>query len=155
MRVADFLASCDGKWSPAPPASPGAVAAMARDSGLSLPPDYLEFLAQCNGGDGFLSVQPCYLRLWRVEDVVVNNRNYQMRQYVPGFFGFGDAGGGEFFAFDTRRPQPWPVVSIPFVPMEECSAWAVAGSFAELLERVAAQKAQDPEQGAAVDGAGM
>lgn len=143
MTAAEFLATCKGKWSAAPPAQPEAVAAMARDSGLSLPPDYLEFLRLCNGGDGFLSVQPCYLRLWPAEEVVGNNRDYQMQEYVPGFFGFGDAGGGEFFAFDTRGPQPWPVVSIPFVPMEESSAWAVAGNFTELLQRVAPPEAQD------------
>src|SRR5438046_4240037 len=113
MSAADFLAACGDRWSPAPPAPPGAVAAMARDSGLSLPADYLEFLDLCNGGDGFLSVQPCYLRLWSAEQVVSNNRDYQMPEFVPGYFAFGSAGGQEFFAFDTRGSQPWPVVSIP------------------------------------------
>jgi hypothetical protein len=155
MTVEEFLATCEGKWSPAPPAPPGALTEMARDSGLSLPPDYLEFLARCNGGDGFLSVLPCYLRLWRAEDVVGNNGDYQMPEFVPGFFGFGDAGGHEFFAFDTRGPQPWPVVSIPYVPMDADEGWAVAGSFTELLERVAPPEAQDAEPGAAPDGHGM
>lgn len=143
MTVAEFLSSCEGKWSSAPPAPPGAVTAMVQDSGLSLPSDYLEFLARCNGGGGFLSVQPCYLRLWRAEDLVRNNRDYQIPDYVPRFFGFGDTGGGEFFAFDTRTPQSWPVVSIPFIPMDAAEAWTVASSFTELLEHVAASKVQD------------
>jgi hypothetical protein len=59
-----------------------------------------------------------------------------MPEYVPGFFGFGDAGGGEFFAFDTRLPQPWKVYAIPYVPMEEGGAQLVSDSFLELLEHI-------------------
>ena len=113
---------------------------MAGESGLTLPPEYCEFLTRCNGGEGFLAVQPCYLRLWPAEEVVGNNRDYQMPEYVPGYFGFADAGGGEFFAFDTRGAKPWAIVSIPFVPMEEESACAVADNFAELLSQVISRK---------------
>lgn len=136
MTPEDFLAKSEDKWTPEPPAPSGAVEAMAKESDLSLPADYLKFLTLCNGGDGFLSVQPNYLRLWAAEEVVGNNRDYQMPDYVPGFFGFGDAGGGDFFAFDTRGSQPWPIVSIPFVPMNPEDAIAVADSFAELLGHV-------------------
>lgn len=143
MTAAEFLATCDSKWSPAPLASPAALQALAAECGLSLPADYLEFLGLCNGGDGFLAVQPCYLRLWQAEEVIGNNRDYQMPEFVPGFFGFGDAGGGEFFAFDTRGAQPWPIVSIPFVPMEVASACSVAGSFTELLAQVSPPEEQE------------
>jgi hypothetical protein len=136
MTTSAFLATCEGKWWPAPPSPAGAVAAMAQDSGLSLPPDYLEFLEQCNGGDGILAIQPCYLRLWPAEEVIRNNLNYRMAEHVPGFFAFGDSGGEEFFAFDTRGPSPWPIVSIPFVPMDSESACPVAPSLMELLEHV-------------------
>jgi hypothetical protein len=59
-----------------------------------------------------------------------------MPEFVPGFFAFGDAGGGEFFAFDTRGPRPWPVVSIPYVPMEASSAWSITSTFSDLLDHV-------------------
>jgi hypothetical protein len=122
------------------------LAALIRDAGLSLPQDYLEFLTRCNGGSGFLAVQPCYLRLWTAKDVVGNNRDYRMPEFVPGFFGFGDDGGDEFFAFDARGPQPWPVVAIPFAPMEEREARAVAGSFTELLGQVISPEAAEDQE---------
>lgn len=62
--------------------------------------------------------------------------SYKMPEFVPGFFAFGDAGGGEFFAFDTRGPRPWPVVSIPYVPMEASSAWSITSTFSDLLDHV-------------------
>ncbi len=136
MTVTEFIATFEGKWSRVTPASTVAITALVDRSGLRLPADYLEFLSRTNGGAGFLDVQPCYLRIWAAEEVVGNNHDYQMPEYVPGFIGFGDAGGGEFFAFDTRSPQPWRVVSIPFVPMEEASARLVASSFSELLGHV-------------------
>ena len=136
MTISEFLASCEGKWSAYPPAPPGAIDNVVNQSGLSLPAEYMELLREFNGGDGFLDVQPCYLRVWTAEEVVGKNLDYQMPEYVPGFFGFGDTGGDSFLAFDTRGPQPWRVVSIPFVPMEEASASLVASSFAELLEHV-------------------
>jgi hypothetical protein len=140
MTVAAFLAACDGKWSRVAGASPSAIATMVGQSGLALPADYLEFLRLCNGGDGFLDVLPCYLRIWPAEEVVGSNRDYQMPEYVPGFFGFGTSGGGEFFAFDTRGLQPWPVVSIPFIPME---AQLASASFSELLGHVVLPEVQD------------
>jgi hypothetical protein len=133
MTSPRFSALEDGRWSPAPPATVGAVAALARQSGVALPPDYLDFLARSNGGDGFLSAQPCYLRLWRAEEVIGYNQDYGIGEYVPGLFAFGDTGGSAVYAFDTRGPQPWPVVAVPFVPMEASAALPVAGSFGELL----------------------
>jgi hypothetical protein len=136
MSLADFFASCDEKWRREEPATTESIAALVEKSGLALPADYLEFLSICNGGSGFLDAQPCYLRIWKAEVVVDYNLGYEMHEYIPGFFAFGDAGGGEFFAWNTRGQQPWPVVSIPYVPMEEKSAWSVANSFRDLLGHI-------------------
>jgi hypothetical protein len=89
-----------------------------------------------NGGQGFLTVQPYLLRLWRAEQVLDNNLDYEMPDYVPGFFGFGDNGGGEFFAFDTRTAAPWKIYTIPFVPMDERDALCVAEDFLSLVNYV-------------------
>ena len=56
-----------------------------------------------------------------------------MHEFVPGFFGFGSNGGGELLAFDVRGSCPWPIVMIPFIPMEVDEAIKVAGSFDELI----------------------
>jgi hypothetical protein len=133
----DTLLSCtDGRWTAAPPATAQALAALAAGSGLPLPADYLATLARSNGGDGFLDVQPCYLRLWPAEEVLANNQDYAIGEHLPGFFAFGDAGGEGIFPFYTRSPGPWKVYSIPYVPMELRKAWLVAEDFAGLLEHV-------------------
>jgi hypothetical protein len=77
MNIANFLTSCDGKWRRAEPASSASIVALVEKSGLELPTDYLSFLTQCNGGDGFLKVQPCYLRVWNAEVVVDYNLTLQ------------------------------------------------------------------------------
>jgi hypothetical protein len=138
MTVDEFLACSDGRWRHAPPASPSAMERLVEASQFTFPATYLEFLNRSNGGDGFLSVPPYYLRLWPAEEVVGNNLDYQMPEFVPGFFAFADAGGEEFFAFDIRPKGDWRVYAIPFVPMEVASASLVAADFQELLEHVIA-----------------
>jgi hypothetical protein len=133
MTWEDLCAGADPRWAAAPPAAPEALRALVDGAGLSLPSDYLAFLSRSNGGDGFLDVQPCYLRLWPAEEILANNRDYAILEHMPGYFAFGDAGGEEFFAFDTRQPGPWKVYSIPYLPMVENKAILVANSFGALL----------------------
>ena len=135
--IIDTLLSCtDNRWTSAPPATTQALTALAEGSGLTLPADYLAFLERSNGGDGFLDVQPCYLRLWPAEEVLANNQDYAVGEHLPGFFAFGDAGGEEFFAFDLRSPGTCQVYAIPYVPIELRKAWLVAEDFAGLLGHV-------------------
>ena len=122
-----------GEWLDAPPAAPGVVESLRAGSPIPLPSDYLAFLRQSNGGEGELSVQPCWLVLWQAEDVLRFNREYDVAVSVPGFFAFGSSGGGEMFAFDARAPASHAIVSIPFIPMDAVEALPVAGSFTALL----------------------
>jgi hypothetical protein len=123
-------------WQAKAPASEESIEQLLQRSKLLLPADYLDFLRYSNGGDGFLIVQPYYFRLWPAEQTVDNNLDYQIPDYVPGFFGFGDNGGGEFFAFDTRTAAPWRIYTIPFVPMEESDALGVAEDFLTLVNYI-------------------
>lgn len=123
-------------WQAEAPASEQRIAQLLQRSKLPLPADYLDFLRYSNGGNGFLIVQPYLFRLWPAEQVVDNNLDYQIPDYVPGFFGFGDNGGGEFFAFDTRTITPWQIYTIPFVPMEASAALDVAQDFLSLVNYI-------------------
>ena len=54
-------------------------------------------------------------------------------------------------ALDCRGQFPWPVVMVPFIPLDGAEAWPVAadfGGFVRLLGRVR----PDAEPGAAIDG---
>jgi len=107
--------------------------ALSQLSKLNLPSDYLAFLAETSGGEGFVGEQ--YLILWRAEEIIEFNEDYQVDKYAPGIILFASDGGGEGFGFDTKASPP-PVVKIPFVGMSRESAIKVAESFTHLIEKM-------------------
>lgn len=123
-------------WDAGSPASEAAIQALAEQSGLELPNEYLDFLRQSNGGCGPLRIEPGWLQLWPAEEVVAVNRDYEVALWLPGLFGFGSSGGGELLAFDTRFAKPWRVVMVPFCDLTEESVLPVADSFAALIRAI-------------------
>jgi hypothetical protein len=111
-------------------ASAEAIARAARSLGLQLPHDYECFLRFANGGEGFIGDH--YAILWSAEELAQLNRDYEVQRYAPGLLIFGTNGGGEAFAFDTRR-FPWAVVQVPFIVMELDAAEPLAPSFEAFL----------------------
>jgi SMI1 / KNR4 family (SUKH-1) len=95
-----------------PPANPDAVAQCQSHLKFTLPHEYVQFLRQMNGGEGFIGEN--YLRAWPIEDLIQNNKDYDVEDGAPGLFLFGSNGGGEAFAFDTRSALP-PIVAVPFI----------------------------------------
>jgi hypothetical protein len=112
-----------------PPATP---AQCQQDFNFVLPPDYVCFLQQMNGGEGFLG-DNAYLALWRVEGLAERNSGYGVPNWAPDLFLFGSDGGGEAFAFDTRSSPP-TIIAIPFITLEDCDAIAISTSFRGFLE---------------------
>lgn len=112
-------------------ASPEALAALRNLPDVALPAEYLDFLRESNGGEGF--VGESYLVLWRAEELEPFNREYQVAERAPGIFLFGSDGGGEGFGFDVRVRPP-RVVMLPFIGMEPRYAMPVAECFTGLIE---------------------
>ena len=80
----------------------------------------------------------CCARIGRAE-VLAANRDYQFPEFLPKFFGLGSSGGGEWLALDCRGQFPWPVVKVPFIPLDGDEALPAAadfGGFVRLLGRV-------------------
>ncbi|MHC6526848.1 SMI1/KNR4 family protein [Vibrio splendidus] len=100
---------------------------------LGLPDDFLSIFAELNGGEGFVGEE--YLILWKAEELIPFNKEYEADKYAPGIFLFGSNGGGEGFGFDTRS-KPYKIVEIPFIGMDLQYATPVAESFTHLLERM-------------------
>ena len=128
-------------WRKAPAASAAAIAELARITPTELPAEYLAFLSQSNGGEGELGAEPGWLVMWKAEEVLDLNRQYEVATNAPGFFGFGSNGGGELIAFDTRGAIPYPVVALPFIPMEAAEARLIAPSFGRFERLVGATEA--------------
>jgi hypothetical protein len=108
--------------------------ALREQASVKLPATYLEQLAVSNGGEGDLGVDPGWISFWPAEEVVKLNDRYCVPADLPGFFGFASNGGGELLAFDTRGGEPFPIVTVPFIPMDPREAVKIAGSFDEMRD---------------------
>lgn len=102
--------------------------------GRLLPPDYVQFLREHDGGEGFIGDN--YLILWKAEELNPFNREYEVEQYAPGILLFGSDGGGEGYGFDTRDAA-MPIVRVPFIGMDLSYATVVASSFTDLCIQLA------------------
>lgn len=98
--------------------------------GRKLPSDYVRFMREIDGGTGFISDN--YLILWKAEELLTFNREYEIEMYAPGLFLFGSSGGGEGFAFDMRD-EKMGVVMVPFIGMSLTDAKPIAPGFDDFL----------------------
>lgn len=115
-------------------ASSAAIQAAIAALGRSLPSDYLQFIGEHDGGEGFIGDN--YLILWSSGELATFNHEYEVEQYAPGIVLIGSDGGGEGYGFDTREAS-MPVVRIPFIGMNLRYATRVAENFNDLLVQLA------------------
>jgi hypothetical protein len=115
-----------------PGATSWAINQLKEDLGLQLPDDYISFLRDTNGGEGFIGPN-AYIVLWRAEDLGPMNKAYQVNSYAPGLLLFGSDGGGEAFAFDVTA-EGMPIVGVPFVGMDRSAAKPLAINFHAFLD---------------------
>jgi hypothetical protein len=64
---------------------------------------YFSAVAESDGLEGPLSVEPGWIVFWPAAFVLTANADYCVDEFLPGFFGFGSSGGGWMFAFDLRN----------------------------------------------------
>jgi hypothetical protein len=117
-----------------PPADPAIVEGLSSSLGLDLPHDYLAFLRQHDGGEGFVGKN--YVVLWKAEELAEFNRQYEVETYAPGILLFGSDGGGEAYGFDTQSAA-MPIVRVPFIGMERRYALRIANDFPDLFAKLA------------------
>lgn len=117
-----------------PPADPGVVEGLSSSLGVALPSDYLDFLRQYDGGEGFIGDN--YIIIWKAEELADFNREYEVEKYAPGILLFASDGGGEGYGFDTQSAA-MPIVRVPFIGMERRYATPVAKDFPDLFAKLA------------------
>lgn len=117
-----------------PPADPRVVEELPSSLGVALPGDYLDFLMQHDGGEGFVGDN--YIVFWKAAELDDFNREYEVKKYAPGILLFGSNGGGEGYGFDTESPA-LPIVRIPFIGMERRYAVPVAKNFPDFFAQLA------------------
>lgn len=125
------MTSISGQFAPNTPASSEAIAALVADVvPMELSSDYLAFLRRANGGEGFIGGR--YVILWRAEDVIASNRDYQVGEFAPMLLLIGSNGGGEAYAFDRSRPGS-RVFSVPFIGLDYREILSVSESFGSFV----------------------
>ena len=122
----------EGQLNPA--AEPGFVGELSAALGVTIPRDYLDFLQQHDGGEGFIGDN--YIVLWKAEELADFNREYEVEKYAPGILLFGSDGGGEGYGFDTETAA-MPIVRVPFIGMERRYATPFAKDFPDLFAKLA------------------
>jgi hypothetical protein len=94
---------------------------------------YLQFLANSNGAEGDLGVEPGHIVFWRAGELLAQNSKYKIAELAPGFFGFASDGNELLFAFDMRKDGLWPIVTMSIKHLDGNEAVQVAPSFVALL----------------------
>jgi hypothetical protein len=72
-----------------------------------------------------LDANPYCCEFWLLEDLDIFNREFQVPDYAPGFFGFATSGGGEMFAISPTGT----IVCLPFIGMAPDAAMQIAATW--------------------------
>jgi hypothetical protein len=105
------------------------------ETGIDLPRDYIDFLRESDGGEGWIGPN-AYVMFYRLGELAELNKAYQFDEYSRGFFTFGSDGGGEAYAFDIRT-SAMPIVMFPFIGLDPDVVDVMAPTFTEFLEVLA------------------
>jgi hypothetical protein len=73
------------------------------------------------------------------DNVIARTEELGTVEFAPGLLLFGDDGANEAFAFDRQDPK-WPIVMVPLVGMSRTDMKFIAGTFAEFIQRMAADE---------------
>ncbi len=116
-----------------PPATEGDVSTLELKCNFVLPEIYLEFLLTHNGGSGELPVQPCWYEVWPANEVLENNKNYEVAEHLPEFLAIGSNQGGELIYIDYRASSKGNIVAIPLIPTDPDYANKMSSNFEEFI----------------------
>ena len=97
---------------------------------IKLPQDYIEYMKKNNGYTGIINDD--YYDIWRLEDIISRNSDYQVQEFFPNLIYFGSNGGDEAFAFDKSNNMS--IVSIPFIGTEDDKI-VIADSFNNFINK--------------------
>jgi hypothetical protein len=125
-RLARFISSVA-------PADTDALTAAGRRLGIEWPPDFIDYMAITDGGEGW--VGPCYLAMLPLTDLQDVNETPGVAEVAPYLVIFGSDGGGEYFAFDTRTSPP-AIVMFPDIGLSEGVLVRLGLSLADLVDRL-------------------
>lgn len=135
----------DRDWFKLAGASPFDIEQLRQVAPFVLPDAYLNLLAETNGGEGPLPVNPFNLVLDSASEAAAGIREgkwaHLFGDLADRFVVIGGNGGGEGVALDARRFAPWPVVCFDMVNAKlEESVTAIAPSMDAFISMIGQSK---------------
>jgi hypothetical protein len=100
--------------------------------GVTPPEDYVAFLRETNGAEGFMS-SGRYLMIDAVDQLVACNKPYGLGTSGPGLVAFGSDGAVMLYAFDARQ-SPVTIVEVDATSMDLGPVQILGRTFVEFLE---------------------
>jgi hypothetical protein len=121
-------------WKPNTGATEEEIAVLVAKTQKSLPEDYLNILRKYNGGEGDLALEPMWLQLWCIKDVIENNQVEPFIDY-PEYFFFASNGGMESMAFKLNNSANTEIVMFDLVAgIDSCQT--IANNFNEFINAI-------------------
>ncbi|MEA5457739.1 SMI1/KNR4 family protein [Arcicella sp. LKC2W] len=102
--------------------------------GFQIPNDYKFFIENYTVFENSVG-QEC-LQLWGLEEVVDNNLQYEIFEYLPKILGIGTNLGGEFIAIEKLNEDTFRIVLSPLIDLDKQYHIKIGDSFTDFIERV-------------------
>jgi len=119
-------------WNKNSKADKQSISTVESSLNFRFPDDYKAFLYWSNGGEGYVGRN--YVSLWRIEDSITLNHEYQIQKYLTqNFFAFGTDGGGICYGFVIN--DGFAVSKCPFGDLDINEVLKIAPSFSDFIEK--------------------
>jgi cell wall assembly regulator SMI1 len=127
-RLQDLVAGLEKR----PPADVDALLKVAAGHGVELPPDYVEFMAESDGGDGDIGSR--WLELWSVDEITETAEAPEPR--YDGVLLFAGDGSNTVYGFDSLRGNE--IVEGDWIGLRRDELIARGRTLTDFLRRLAA-----------------
>jgi SMI1 / KNR4 family (SUKH-1) len=98
---------------------------------ISLPQDYVKFMLQTDGAEGFLGDQ-AYLMLYKARDILLINDSGNQQLPMPWMIRIGSNGGGRLYCLNSRA-NPVRIVAIDDICFDSEPIIDLGTSFQEFI----------------------
>lgn len=99
---------------------------------MKLPDDFIRYLEGGLPRCGELAEFPLWFEIWPENELEQANKDIQIEEYAPGFYGFAGDGGGEMYAFGPDGG----IYALPLIGMEPNVATKLAASWTEFQSKI-------------------
>lgn len=75
--------------------------------------------------------QQLIFNFWKADNLISLNNDYNVEEFIPGYFGIGSDGGDEMLTVELSSGK---IYSIPFIPMDSKEKVFIANTIDDLIK---------------------